>query len=232
MEFRHELKFIISRCQMMAVENSLLGIMQKDKHLSGDSYNIRSIYFDDYQHSCYYENENGTDPREKFRIRIYDSSSDFIRLELKRKERLMTKKIQCELSLEQYNKIMAGEPLSNFESLPPLLKKFELQRMTRLLSPDVIVDYQRVPYVCSIGNVRVTFDMDISSSVNFDSFFDKDIPKRPILQSDMLVLEVKYDELLPSYIENVIKSVSGRKTSFSKYYLCKKYSLMGDTLEL
>ena len=102
MEFRHELKFIISRCQMMAVENSLLGIMQKDKHLSGDSYNIRSIYFDDYQHSCYYENENGTDPREKFRIRIYNHSAGRITLECKRKERGKTRKTSCPLT-DPYN---------------------------------------------------------------------------------------------------------------------------------
>ncbi len=228
-KFRHELKFIISNQQRITIENSLLGLMQKDKHLRGDSYNIRSIYFDDYYNTCYYENENGVDPREKFRIRIYDGNSDFIRLELKRKEKSMTQKFQCELSLGQYKKIMAGELLDCFNQLPPLLKKFEIVRQTKLLKPDVIVDYDRVPYTFALGNVRITFDVNVSSSRDFGGFFDKIYAKKPILQQDMLVLEVKYDEFLPKHIENVIKSVTGNRTSFSKFYLCKKFSTLGDT---
>ncbi len=201
--------------------------MQKDSHLASDSYNIRSLYFDDCEHNCYYENENGTDPREKFRIRIYDSDPSFIRLELKRKERGMTEKLQCVLSEEQYERIVKGKPLDGFDSLPPLLKKFELQRMTRLLRPDVIVDYDRVPYVYPIGNVRITFDMNVASSNDFHSFLSRDMAKRPILQSDMLILEVKYDDLLPTYIENIVRTVTAHKTSFSKFYLCKRYSMFG-----
>lgn len=230
LEFRHELKFVISNAQRLMIENSLMGVMQRDKHLEGESYNIRSVYFDDYQHSCYYENENGTDPREKFRIRIYDCKDDFIRLELKKKEKSMTQKLQCELTRGQYDRIMSGEPLSDFGELPPLLKKFELQRMTRLLRPDIIVDYHRIPYVYTLGNVRVTFDMDVASSVDFRGFFSRELSLRPILQQDMLILEVKYDELLPGYIENIVKSAAGRKTSFSKFYLCKRYSFFGDSL--
>lgn len=226
-KFRHELKFIISKTQKVIIENSLQGLMHKDAHLEKDSYNIRSIYFDDYNHSCYYENENGVDPREKFRIRIYDCNNKFIRLELKRKEKGMTQKLQCVLTEAQLESILRGEMLQDFNALPPLLKKFELQRRTKLLAPDIIVDYDRVPYVYELGNVRITFDMNISSANNFEGFFDKDLAKRPILQSDMLVLEVKYDELLPSYIENVVKSVTTHRTSFSKYYLCKKYSPYG-----
>ncbi len=227
-EFRHELKFIISNSQKQAVENALQGIMQKDAHLKGDSYNIRSIYFDDYYHTCYYENENGVDLREKFRIRIYDGSSDFIRLELKRKERSMTQKLQYQLSLKQYEQVLRGEPLKDFAKLPPLVKKFELQRQTRLLKPDIIVDYHRIPYTYMLGNVRITFDTNISSSYDFNNFFDNKLSKRPILQKDMLILEVKYDEILPNYIENVVKTVTGQKTSFSKFYLCKRYSQLGD----
>ncbi len=227
-EYRHELKFIISNTQRVIIENSLQGVMQKDTHLKGDSYNIRSIYFDDYQHSCYYENENGVDPREKFRIRTYDCDDSFIRLELKRKEHGMTQKLQCKLSLEQYQKILAGGPLQDFDKLPSLLKKFELQRKMRLLQPDIIVSYNRIPYTYALGNVRITFDSDIASSYAFDDFYKRGLSKRPILQKDMLILEVKYDELLPNYIEKIVKSVTEHKISFSKYYLCKRYSFFGD----
>ena len=226
-KFRHELKFIISNSQRAILENSFKGLMQKDQHMAGDSYNIRSVYFDDYAHSCYYDNENGVDPREKFRIRIYNSDLSFIRLELKRKVNGMTQKLQCVLSDEQLNKIMNGQPLDNFDALPPLLKKFELQRLTRMLHPDIIVDYDRIPYVCSLGNVRVTFDMNIASCDNIKEFLSKNITRRPVLMTDMLILEVKYDDILPGYIENILKTVTAHKTSFSKFYLCKRYSAFG-----
>ena len=222
--FRHELKFIISRGQGEILKNSLLGIMQRDSHLEGESYNIRSLYFDDMYHTCFFENENGTDPREKFRIRIYDSDSSFIRLELKRKQNGMTEKLQCEMTAQQVESVIRGESLGNIEDLPPLMRKFELLRITRFLKPDIIVDYDRLPLVYNLGNVRVTFDMNISSSSAFDEFFDEKIPKRPILQQDMILLEVKYDELLPDYIERIVKSQAAQKTTFSKYYLCKKHS--------
>lgn len=221
--YRHENKFIISYAQKTAIENSIAGVLQKDSHLKGESYNIRSIYFDDYDHSCFYENENGVDPREKFRIRIYDGSSRVIRLELKKKQKLMTQKLQCALTREQVDQILNGDFLDHFGELNPLLRKFELQRMCRMLHPDVIVEYDRVPYVYDLGNVRITFDTNISSSKDFEHFFCRDISKRPIMMTDMLVLEVKYDEYLPNYIEDLLSVETEQRTSFSKYYMCKHF---------
>ena len=43
-------------------------------------------------------------------------------------------------------------------------------------------------------------------------------------EEDMMLLEVKYDEFLPDYIEKLITPQVNQRTSFSKYYLCKKYS--------
>ena len=224
-KYRHENKFIISYAQKTVIENSIRGVLKQDRHLVGDSYNIRSIYFDDYVHSCFYENENGVDPREKFRIRIYDTNGDFIRLELKKKQSLMTQKLQCTLTKDQTWCILKGEPLENFGELPPLLRKFEMQRMCRMLRPDVIVEYDRIPYVHELGNVRITFDMNLSYSNDFEYFFYKNIVKRPIMMPDMLILEVKYDEYLPDYIESLICTETEQRISFSKYYMCKYFMI-------
>lgn len=223
--YRHEHKFIISRSQKEIIQSLLSGIMQRDPHLVNESYNIRSMYFDDYHHNCYYENENGVDPREKFRIRMYDGNADFIRLELKKKQNSLTQKKQCVITKEQVAKIINGEPLEDFDKLHPLMKKFELQRKCRLLKPDVIVEYDRIPYIYDMGNVRITFDMNIASSLDYNSFLLCSVSKRPILMQDMIVLEVKYDEFLPDYIEKMIRAEITQRTTFSKYYLCKKFSM-------
>ena len=166
-KYRHELKYIVSAAQIPLLKSRVSAIMRLDSHAGADGrYNISSLYFDDYDNHCYYENENGTDPREKFRIRIYNHSMTTIHLECKRKERGKTLKTSAEITAEQVNRVLEGAAWSNMEKLPPLLRKMKLQMDTRLLRPVVIVEYERIPYVYQNGNVRVTFDMNVSSSAD------------------------------------------------------------------
>ena len=131
LKFRHEFKYIMSNAELSLIKNRLNGLMPTDKH-TGESgrYNIRSLYFDDYYNRYYYENENGTEPREKFRIRIYNHSTDRIMLECKRKERGKTLKTSCPLTVEQTKTLMRGEYLRDIASLSPLLQKLTLLMMT------------------------------------------------------------------------------------------------------
>ncbi len=197
-----------------------------DSHV-GDTgmYQIRSLYFDDYRDRCYYENENGTDPREKFRIRIYNGSTDKISLELKKKERGKCLKLSCPLTEEQCRTLMKGEPLPDDPNYPPVLQKLLLLMKTTLMKPKIIVDYDRVPYVYKLGNVRITLDKNISSSYQVDTFLDKEIYKRSIMPAGQHVLEVKFDEFLPDYIHQVLQLDNLRQTAFSKFYLCRKFSI-------
>lgn len=226
LKFRHELKYIISTAEQLLVKNRIKGLMSVDKHV-GESgkYNIRSLYFDDYYNRCFYENENGTDPREKFRIRIYNASSDRITLECKRKEKGKTLKTSCRLTVEQTRTLMKGEYLRDIAALPPLLQKLTLLMMKNQLRPVVIVDYDRVPFVYKNGNVRATLDMNICTSTDIAHFLDKTIVKRPVLPLGHSLLEVKYDEYLPDFIYNNLQLNNLRQTAFSKYYICRKFSL-------
>lgn len=70
---RHENKYIIDGYRMKLLSARLASALKADAHSDGDSrYHIRSLYFDDYDNSCYYENEGGVEPREKYRIRYYE----------------------------------------------------------------------------------------------------------------------------------------------------------------
>ena len=201
-----------------------------DKHARNGSYNIRSLYFDDYRNRCYYENENGTDPREKFRIRIYNHSTDRITLECKRKEHGKIHKTSCPLTVEQTKLLMQGQYLRDIANQPPLLQKFTYLMMQNRMRPVVIVEYDRIPYVYKNGNVRVTLDTNISSSNAVQMFLREEIPKRPIMQAGKQLLEVKYDEFLPDYIYNNLQLKNLRQTTFSKYYLCRKFTLQRSVL--
>ena len=224
-KYRHELKYQVTAAQILMLKSRVGHLIPLDSHVAeSGSYRIRSLYFDDYDNRCYCENENGTDPREKFRIRIYNASSERITLECKRKERGKTHKTACPLTLEQTRLLMAGKPLPDIAGQPPLLQKLTLQMLTRGLRPVVIVEYDRIPYVYPNGNVRVTLDTNICSSKAVGAFLDETIPRRPVLPLSQQLLEVKYDAYLPDFIYRSLQLNSLRQTSFSKYYICRKYT--------
>lgn len=227
-KYRHEFKYVSPEYILSAQQLRLSSILDVDSHAgSENTYSIRSIYFDDYFNTCYRENEDGTDPREKFRIRIYNCSADRISLELKQKEHGMCHKISCPLSLEDCRTIMAGG-IPDFDSKTPyLLKKLIMQMNMRALRPVVIVAYERVPFVYNDGNVRITFDRNIRSSSDIEGFFDPAVDFRPVLESGINMMEVKFDELLPDFINEALQTSRLQQTSFSKYYLCRKYNMEG-----
>lgn len=225
LKFRHELKYLVSGAELALIRNRINHLIPLDSHAgSSGAYSIRSLYFDDYKNSCYYENENGTDPREKFRIRIYNHSTDRITLECKRKERGKTLKTSCPLTLEQTKQLMAGKPLPDIASQPAVLRKLTLRMMTKRMRPVVIVEYDRIPYIYRNGNVRITLDMNVSSSSSVECFLDEQIPKRPIMPVGQHLLEVKFDEYLPDFIHHNLNLRSLIQTAYSKYYLCRKYT--------
>lgn len=224
-KYRHELKYNITAAQLQLIKIRIGRLMSLDSHVgSGDGYTVRSLYFDDYYDSCFQENENGTDPREKFRIRIYNHSPDRITLECKRKERGKTLKTACPLTLAQTELLMAGRVLPDIGRQPPLLQKLTLEMLTHRLHPVVIVEYDRIPYVYPNGNVRVTLDTNIASSSAVGCFLDARIPKRPVMPLGQQLLEVKYDEYLPDFLYRSLQLPSLQQTAFSKYYLCRKYT--------
>lgn len=228
--FRHEYKYVCSATQIALLKSRVCGLLTLDNNASTDGqYNIRSLYFDDTDNTCYKENEAGTDPREKFRIRIYNNSSDNISLELKQKEQGMTRKLSCPLTVKQCRTLMSGQAVDG--EIPVLLYKLNTLIRTRMMRPAVIVEYDRTPYVYPVGNVRVTFDRNISSSSHIDRFLDDEIPKRPIMPSGQHVLEVKWDMLLPDYIKHSLQINDLQRTAFSKYYICRRYDYRGGIIQ-
>lgn len=222
--YRHEYKYAINSYQLETLKARLPYLMNTDPHAgSTGQYNIRSLYFDDYEDSGFYDKENGTDPREKFRIRIYNASDDVIKLELKRKDRGKTLKTACSLTKKQAESMISGYGVSWEDGMHPLLKQFYLLQETRCLKPKVIVEYDRMPFVYEAGNVRATLDRDIRATTDIESFFDKQTNCRLIMPEGIELLEVKFDEFLPDYIYQTLQLNHLQQTTFSKYYLCRKF---------
>lgn len=197
----------------------LKSLMAQDVHQAGDCYEIRSLYFDDLWDRCMDENEAGVDKREKYRIRIYDASSDVIHLEIKEKNNGMTKKRACDLSRQECLQIMDGSLPLRLDARAPL-NSLRMQMRCSGMEPKVIIAYERTAFVHPSGNVRITFDRNIMASRFREEFLEDRVSgMTPVLPAGMHVLEVKYDEFLPDVIAQQLEIGKLRKTAFSKYYL-------------
>ena len=84
---RHELKYLISASAAELLRRRLPCIMQRDPHAGPTGqYTIRSLYFDDFSSGAYYEKIDGVCDRLKYRIRLYNYDTSFLKLECKEKK--------------------------------------------------------------------------------------------------------------------------------------------------
>lgn len=215
--YRSEQKYVVNENTLQIMKQKLSTFLAYDKHQKGDSYRIRSMYFDTYERKSYRENDAGVEERKKYRIRVYDNPSELIRLEIKHKLKERNQKESCTLSLEQYEAIMAGT-LQFDPNYPNPLRMLFLDMRMNLLRPSVIVEYERTAFVYDTGNIRITFDRNISFSHQYEKFLDQEIPKTPLLPQNRHVFEVKFDGILPEFIAQTIETGQLERTTFSKFY--------------
>lgn len=225
--WRNEIKYVCTQSELLRIEHSIRNLCSLDRHAGPHGeYQIRSLYFDDYRNSCMWENENGVDPREKFRIRIYNGSADRITLECKQKASNMTHKDACLIDKNNCEKLMHGGRLFPVPEETSLFNRFAVQMTCRMLMPKIIVQYTRTAYVYPSGNVRITFDRNISGSQKFSDFLQPYLTVRPVMPNGYHILEVKYDEFLPDFIYNALQVADFRQTAYSKYYVSRMHQAL------
>ena len=227
-KYRHEYKYLIDSGQRAVTLIKARGLMKPDPHAGKDGcYLIRSLYFDDRSDTCFFQNEAGADLRAKYRIRYYNSDTSFIRLEKKIKRKGMTLKRSCPLTEQEVEALISGSSPPISADMPEEKRWLLLELNTRGMLPKVIVTYQRIPFVYPAGNVRVTFDGNITSSDGIRNFLTQNYRQCPVLPPGKSVLEVKYDELLPLHIKSLLQLDTLQWSTFSKYFNCRLVGFQG-----
>lgn len=219
--FRKELKFYCTEADFLDIENRIKGFMKLDSHQNGDYYNIRSIYFDSPTDICFYENSAGVGIRNKYRIRIYNKSNQFIRAEIKSKYRETITKASKELSLQQFDDIMGRKELCMLSGKGEVLERYLEVLEGEAYHPVSIVEYERKAYIYQPCNVRITFDRNIAASAKYENFFEPYLFSVPVLEKGLHVLEIKFDEFLPDLIQELLYGRELKRISCSKYYLSR-----------
>lgn len=218
---RHEHKYIITPMIYKIITDRLSLFLPHDSNSNDDgAYRISSLYFDDIYGTAYGEKHDGIANRQKFRIRCYNNSDKHIKLECKGKLNSYVYKESEEITREQYDRILSGDLTFLYNSDSELLHRFYQQSRTRGLSPNVIVDYVREAYISPLGNTRITFDTDIKASTLDHDLFSENQVLISTLDQNNIVMEVKYDEYLPPYLNDLISGQGIILQPVSKYILC------------
>lgn len=224
MKQRSEWKYICSDGQLELIRNRLSGLLIQDPHSNScGSYQVHSLYFDDYLNACAAGNEAGDGIRYKYRIRYYGDDTGTLHLEKKSKFYGAGDKNTCPVSLEDYQLLLSGDCMNVFWNTEnKLLKEFCILMMTRLFSPKAIIDYERIAFTEPVLNIRITLDRNITASDDCQSFLCGPYLKYPIRSENLNILEIKFDHFLPGWIKKVLESTGIQQTTFSKYYFGRK----------
>ena len=222
MKYRHEWKHEIDMCDMLVIRQRLSRVMNPDPNAVDGKYHIRSLYFDSISDKALREKLDGISSREKFRIRCYNKNTEFIRLEKKIKHNGLGSKESAVLTADEVRAVTEGRLDWMISSDRPLVQELYSKMLSQGLRPKTIVDYTREPFVYAPGNVRVTLDYDIGTGLLCTDFLAPDCITIPAGNAP-IILEVKWDEFLPSVIRDIIQLESRHVSAFSKYAACRIY---------
>ena len=222
-KYRHEYKIEVSLFEYLQITSKLDVIMHPDEHCKNGMYSISSLYFDNVYDKALNEKVRGVNQREKFRFRYYDDDTGFIRLEKKQKINGLCLKTSCRITRDEVKQVISGnyECLKNSDE--ELLNELAFKMDTQGLRPKNIVKYDRQAYVYEPGNVRVTFDMNLTAGIEPRDFLEKSKSMSVIDGDEHIIMEVKYDEFIPEIIAGIVSEKQGRVQAFSKYAQCRKY---------
>ncbi len=222
---RQEKKFLIDLPQMYQLDAKLSRVLHEDSHNKGDGYIIRSLYFDTSDERDFKEKEDGVELRRKIRLRNYGPDTSFALLEMKQKEGINQKKRSLRLSKEDAMQVCRGNysVLLKYEGNFPA-ECYALMQMYGY-RPKAVVEYRRKAYIAKENKIRVTFDHHIvATESNFD-IFSPQLLQNSVMNPAFVVLEVKFNGFLLSYIKDFLPECNQSEPSVSKYCLSRTTSL-------
>lgn len=221
---RHEMKFGITYVDYQIIKQKIKYIMTLDPHANArGTYHIRSCYFDNFDNKVMTEKKEGFYSRDKYRVRIYNQTDHVIHLERKSKRNNQTYKSKCKISKQEFEKLRVNDytwmEQDDRQLIQDLYKDIKLYQ----LKPCSVVDYEREAYLYPYGNVRITFDHKVQSSLRNTDMFNKKLPMVDVLEPNEVILEVKYDDYLPSMIKMLLQGIHTQHEAYSKYQLSRMY---------
>ncbi|MFH1890147.1 MAG: polyphosphate polymerase domain-containing protein [Candidatus Kuenenbacteria bacterium] len=221
---RFEFKYYLPKNKADKLIPALLNHMNWDPYIKNspkDHYEVNSLYFDSPDYGCFFDKEAGLADRKKLRYRFYNDLEidNPVFLEIKRKKDALV--IKDRISLHQDS--------CNYLKLNDILKKIKKENKNNYfvneviwfknrnsLKPKLFVCYKRKAFVGKLDpKLRITFDYDIKTQLSNDLKLNNKKWHRVYPQG--AVIEVKYNNILPSWFHKIIQRYQLNRIAYSKY---------------
>ena len=222
---RQEKKYAINLADGSLLRRHLGSVMHADDHNGAQGYAIRSLYFDTPDDQDFQDKIDGLELRRKLRLRAYSPQADFAMLEMKQKEGPYQRKRSLRLTREDAMRLCRGDyrPLLGYKDAFAA-ECYGLMHC-RCYRPKAVVEYRRQAYVARENHIRITLDSRITATESGWDLFSGRLPMYSVMDPFQMVLEVKYNGFLLSYIRDLLDLVERSELSVSKYCLARSVSL-------
>lgn len=221
MASRHEEKYLITYRQYLMIKQRALQLLTPDEHGDQGSYVITSLYYDDIWDHALDEKLEGLPEHSKFRVRTYDFSEKFIKLERKDKFGILTQKQDIRITRDQ---IPALE-MPYGEHFDEESDQLVVQMRAAALRPAVIVRYRRDAFYHAGSDFRLTFDTELEAARPEEAaLFSAEYKGFPVLDGNSVIMEIKYGDKIPAFARK-LTNVNCKQLSVSKYALCREIFL-------
>ena len=219
---REEKKFLLNQAEALKLRNYLSNVVHTDSHNGPDGYQVRSLYFDSLSNRDFHEKEDGLAIRRKFRLRVYSPDADFALFEMKQKQGPYQRKRSLRLSRMEAQALIEGDYSVLLNSGSEFGQEcYSIMEMWAY-RPKTVVEYDRFAFIAPENSIRITFDSKIrANEVNFN-VFDRNLVLNSVMSPFAVVLEVKYNGFLLSYIKHMLLPVQKSELSVSKYCMARQ----------
>lgn len=220
---RREIKYLLDHATVCSLQRKLGMVLPVDRQKTQGGYLVRSLYFDTVYDKDYYDKIDGLEMRRKIRLRIYSSEDITAKLEVKEKQGGDQWKRSATLSKEDARLLIAGDYQTlRQKNLSPFLQTVLQKMETEAYLPKTIVEFRRLAFIGKSNDTRITFDSQLKATeANFD-LFSPQLSLYPILYP--VILEVKYNHFLLSYIKQLLNLADQTPVATSKYALARQIS--------
>lgn len=217
---RSEEKYLLTYPQALRLQNEFRSLLTPDT-FGPNGYRVRSLYFDSFKNIDYHEKLSGLYHRKKVRLRIYDEAQQTAKLELKEKHGDAQHKTSVTVSREDALELCGGNygVLLDYES-SNALRLYTIMTLG-LYRPAAVIEYDRMAFTYDMFSTRITFDSKVRTSEYNLQLYNTEMPWDYVMDQQV-VLEVKYNRVLPNVISKVLDHENLNRVSVSKYAMGRR----------
>lgn len=214
---RKEIKYLVPVEKINYLKSIFDNILERDKYGKNGTYVVRTQYYDTLEEDDLFDNLSGIIEKKKIRLRTYFEDESTFKLEYKYKYNTDSTKYSLIITRDE------AKQMENHKYDFLLNKKSELalffyyKLLEGCYRPKTIVEYNRLAYIYPVSRVRITFDTNVRATAYPYGLFDERLNTFPIVSPNIGVLEVKYNEFLPSSLKHILESIDTLPQANSKY---------------